>query len=251
MIEVKNLSASFGKKIIFENVNFSLKENSFTALCGKNGSGKSTLLSLMDGIIPDGLSYSGEILLDGKNVFLLKRKEIARNISYLVQKENLVWNLSVKEFLETGFYAFDEMSGAEINSTVEKTLLDFNMTGFENRKMWSLSGGEIQKCRLCRAFLQNQKILLLDEPSENLDQPFSKWMMRFVKNSTKTSLVSIHDINMASLFADEFLLFDGPNLIAGNRDQIFTESVLSRAYESGVKIYSHPLYGVSQVSWNV
>ena len=104
-IEVINLSAWYGNKTVFDNLNFKLESGTFTALCGKNGAGKSTLLSLLDGIVPDGMKYSGEILVNGKNVFKLKRSEIARQISYLVQSEMPVWNLIVKDFIETGLYA--------------------------------------------------------------------------------------------------------------------------------------------------
>ena len=75
MIEVKNLSAAYDGIPVFENISFTLADNSFTALCGKNGSGKSTLLSLMAGIVPAGLSYSGDILIDGKSVFDFSRND--------------------------------------------------------------------------------------------------------------------------------------------------------------------------------
>lgn len=110
MIEVKNLCAYYGKNCVFKNVSFKIEDGSFVALCGKNGAGKSTLLSLIDGIIPEGLSIDGEIFIDGKNIFSLKRKEIAKRISFLVQNENPIWNMTVKQFVQTGLYSLDRKS---------------------------------------------------------------------------------------------------------------------------------------------
>ena len=73
MIEVKNLTAAYDGITVFKNISFTLQDKSFTALCGKNGSGKSTLLLLMAGIVPPGLKYSGEILINGKNIFTMKQ----------------------------------------------------------------------------------------------------------------------------------------------------------------------------------
>ncbi len=116
MIQVKNLSATYDKKSVFANLNFTLEDNSFTALCGKNGSGKSTLLSLMAGIIPAGLNYSGDILINGKNVFKMKRAEAAHNLSFLLQAENPVWNLTVRQFVETGLYSFGHLTKSQTDS---------------------------------------------------------------------------------------------------------------------------------------
>ena len=122
MIEVKNLCASYNGTAVFENLSFTLQDKSFTALCGKNGSGKSTLLSLIAGIIPDGLKHSGEILLDGKDVFKMKREEAAQKISFLLQSENPAWNFSVRQFVETGLYAFGRMSQSECDAAVNEAL---------------------------------------------------------------------------------------------------------------------------------
>ena len=110
MLEVKNLSAYYGKKCVFENISFNLESGSFTALCGKNGSGKSTLLTLISGIVPGGLSFEGEVLFDGESVFKMKRKDAAKKISLLLQEENPVWNMSVSQFVETGLYPFGVMT---------------------------------------------------------------------------------------------------------------------------------------------
>ena len=116
MIEVRDFSAAYDDKIVFEHLNFSLADGSFTALCGRNGSGKSTLLSLMAGLVPAGLKYSGDILINGKSVFEMKRSEAAKKVSFLLQSESPVWNLSVRQFVETGLYSYGQMTSEEKRS---------------------------------------------------------------------------------------------------------------------------------------
>ncbi|MCR5612494.1 ABC transporter ATP-binding protein, partial [Treponema sp.] len=241
---VKNLSASYKDKTVFKNVSFTLSDSSFTALCGKNGSGKSTLLSLMAGIVPAGLKVDGEILVDGENVFLIKRKDAAKKISFLVQNESPVWNLTVMQFVQTGLYAFDSMRAVDAESAVRGILSELGIAEFEQKKIFELSGGEFQKCRLARCMIQKNNNMLFDEPSEGLDMPFQIQFLKTIKAIAtpdgKTVLFSIHDINTASIMADNFLLFSHGTVIVGNHKKIFDQEILENAFETSVSIYSHP-----------
>lgn len=248
-IEVINLSAWYGNKTVFDNLNFKLESGTFTALCGKNGAGKSTLLSLLDGIVPDGMKYSGEILVNGKNVFKLKRSEIARQISYLVQSEMPVWNLTVKDFIETGLYASERINSSCCDKAVLEACKTLGIEGFLSKNIFNISGGEFQKCRLARCLVQKNSIFLFDEPAENLDLPFQLKFLKQIKDTQKenTVLFSIHDINTAALFADQFILFSENNVITGTSETIFDAAVLEKAYSAEARIYSHPEFAKPQV----
>lgn len=248
-IEVKNLTARYGSNVVFENISFSLSAGSFTALCGPNGAGKSTLLSLMDGIIPDGLKVTGEILVNGKNVFKQKRNVIAKNISYLVQKETPVWNMKVSDFIETGLYAFNEMSKSEREKRIHFAAEKLQIEKLMDKNVFNISGGEFQKCRLARCIVQESGILLFDEPSENLDLPYQNKFLGMIKNAyqEKTVLMSIHDINMAAIFADNFILLSDGNVISGIREKIFDAALLGKAYGARVRVFYHPELKVPQV----
>ncbi|MBP5520456.1 MAG: ABC transporter ATP-binding protein [Treponema sp.] len=247
MIQVKNLSATYDKKSVFANLNFTLEDNSFTALCGKNGSGKSTLLSLMAGIIPAGLNYSGDILINGKSVFKMKRAEAAHNLSFLLQAENPVWNLTVRQFVETGLYSFGHLTKSQTDSAVNQALKQVGILDFAQNYIFNISGGEFQKCRLARALVQKTPFMLFDEPANQLDLPFQTEFLRELKKLNKTILFSIHDINTAAFFADDYLLLSNGSAILGKKEQIFTEAQLSKAFSSPAKIYTHPLQNVPQV----
>ena len=251
MIEVKNLTAFYEKseRIIFENISFTLTNDSLFALCGKNGSGKSTLLLLMAGIVPAGLKVSGDILIDGRSVFKMKREEAAQNVSLLLQNETPVWNLTVRQFVETGLYAFGKQPRAIADGAVDGALSSLRILDFADKLIFNISGGEFQKCRLARCLIQKSPAMLFDEPAENLDMPFQMQFLNKIRElaNNKTILFSIHDINTAALFATDFLLLSKGKIIQAKRDEIFKQEILSETFDADVKIFQHPLQGIPQV----
>ena len=251
MIEVKNLTTFYEKseRIIFENISFTLTNDSLSALCGKNGSGKSTLLLLMAGIVPAGLKVSGDILIDGRSVFKMKREEAAQNISLLLQNETPVWNLTVRQFVETGLYSFGKQPRAIADGAVDGALSSLGILDFADKLIFNISGGEFQKCRLARCLIQKSPAMLFDEPAENLDMPFQMQFLNKIRElaNNKTILFSIHDINTAALFATDFLLMSKGKVIQAKRDEIFKTEILSEAFGADVRIFQHPLQGIPQV----
>ena len=251
MIEVKNLTASYDEsnKLIFDDISFTLTNDSLSALCGKNGSGKSTLLLLMAGIVPAGLKVSGDILIDGKSVFKMKRSDAAQNISLLLQNETPVWNLTVRQFVETGLYSFGKQPRAIADGAVDGALSSLGILDFADKLIFNISGGEFQKCRLARCLIQKSPAMLFDEPAENLDMPFQMQFLNKIRElaAEKTILFSIHDINTAALFANDFLLLSKGKIIQAKRDEIFKADILSEAFGADVKIFEHPLQGIPQV----
>ncbi len=246
-IEVRDFSAAYDDKIVFEHLNFSLADGSYTALCGKNGSGKSTLLSLMAGLVPAGLTYSGDILIDGKSIFSMKRNEAAKKVALLLQNESPVWNLSVRQFVETGLYSLGRLGAGEVDQLVNKALEETGISDFAEKHVFNISGGEFQKCRLARCLVQGTPLMLFDEPGDKLDMPFQQHFLQAIKNLGKTVLFSIHEINVASIFAEDFLLLSEGSLIKGSREDIFKQDLLEAAYRAKVEIYRHPVKNVPQV----
>ncbi len=251
MIEVKNLSAFYdeAQKVIFDNISFTLTNDSLSALCGKNGSGKSTLLLLMAGIIPAGLKVIGDILIDGRSVLKMKRTEAAKNISLLLQNEIPVWNLTVRQFVETGLYSFGKQPRGMADRAVDEALASLGILNFADKLIFNISGGEFQKCRLARCLIQKSPAMLFDEPAENLDMPFQIQFLQKIHElaKNKTILFSIHDINTAAFFATDFLLLSKGKIIQATRDKIFKPEILSDAFGAEVKIFEHPLQGIPQV----
>ena len=260
MIQVKNLNASFGKKEIFKCASFEICKGDFVCLCGKNGSGKSTLLSLLDAIYSPSLKVSGEIYVNGKSIFELSRKEIACKISYLCQKENPCYDLTVNEFLQNAFYAKElnflqdkKNSQTQHAKLIQEALLKVNMSEFLERKIFSLSGGEFQKVRIARTLLMQTEIIILDEPLENLDISFENEFLTFLKNlsinENKTIIFSIHNINIASLFVEKFMMISDKKIISGKKSELFTSKVLSQVYQKKCEVYFNKELNSHQVKF--
>ena len=255
MIEIKNLSAGYTQNLIFENVNLTIEDSSFTALCGRNGSGKSTLLSLIDGIIPAGMKVTGKILIDGKDIFSLKRKEAAKLNSYLVQNERPVWNFTVRQFVETGLYSFGSLPQNQVDQKVDEALSRVGILNFADKKIFNISGGEFQKCRIARCLIQQSKNLLLDEMAESLDAAFEVSLLKMLKSisskesgsdvSGKTVLFSTHDVNSALRFADKVLILDRGTLIEKTPRKIIEEgcAVFEKVFDAKIRL-SYPSQAV-------
>ncbi|MBR5932406.1 MAG: ABC transporter ATP-binding protein [Treponema sp.] len=265
MIEIKNLSAGYTQNLIFENVNLTIEDSSFTALCGRNGSGKSTLLSLIDGIIPAGMKVTGKILIDGKDIFSLKRKEAAKLNSYLVQNERPVWNFTVRQFVETGLYSFGSLPQNLVDQKVDEALSRVGILNFADKKIFNISGGEFQKCRIARCLIQQSKNLLLDEMAESLDAAFEVSLLKMLKSisskesgsdvSGKTVLFSTHDVNSALRFADKIIVICDKSTVSGSADELIADGgkLFEREYglsDSSLTVTDSPLSGKKQIFFN-
>ena len=121
------------------------------------------------------------------------------------------------------------------------------ISDFADNHVFNISGGEFQKCRLARCLVQGTPLMLFDEPGDKLDMPFQQNFLRAIKGLGKTVLFSIHEINVASLFTDDFLLLSQGQLLRGNRKEIFNKEVLDKAFDAETEIYLHPVKQVPQV----
>lgn len=167
MIEIRNVSKSFGKKNIFHNLSFSIEDGEFIGIKGKSGSGKSTLLNIM-GFLEN--FDDGSIILDGEEVGpndIKKARLLRKNkIGYLFQNFALIDDFSVYENLEIGLSI--RKKKAKI-AAIKHVLADLGLEVDLNQKIYTLSGGEQQRIALARVILQNKPILLADEPTASVD----------------------------------------------------------------------------------
>ncbi len=255
MFTVENLCASYNGKKVFEDVSFSLKENSITALCGMNGSGKSTLLSLMSGIVHPSLKIDGGIFLDGKNILRQRPKDTAKKISYLVQDENPAWNVTVEKVVDCGRFAHRKWY--ELSTPGDRKIIDGSMellsiSGLRNRPVSTLSGGEYQRTRIARSLAQETDYIFLDEPLSSVDITHQRNLLDILRDlcqKGKTVCISIHDINLASQFSDRMILMrnDRTGIFHGPSDEMMSNVFLRQTYGKDFQIFTHPVTGKKQV----
>ena len=236
---LENVSFSYGKRKILHGINFSLKTNDFTALCGKNGSGKSTLLEII-ACLNEKILKSSKIFLQFQNekipLYKLDFKERAKIISFMPQNETPAWNFEVFDFILSGRFA--QKSSFYTEKDFEKVL---EIT-------------EFQKIRLARTLVQDAKFIILDEPLNFLDISFEKEFMMLLKDfsqkNKKGVLFSSHNLNSASYFAKKAVLIsefqqneNRQIFLEGKCSEIFTSEILSSVYGGKISVFYHPISG--------
>lgn len=239
MLEVQNISINYGAAEVVKDVLFSLEAGKIVAVLGANGAGKTTLLKSLNGSLP---VSKGEILLDGKSLKSYSRREIARKIAVIAQENETKFPVSALEFVLAGRFAHGNAFGWETESDWQiagNALQICDLANYETRLMNELSGGERQRIVLARALATEAEILLLDEPTANLDLAHQAMMFRLVRErceSCDASAVLItHDLNLASEFAAEILLLqDGKIAAKGEPEKVLTEEILQTVF--GVKV---------------
>ena len=234
-LETSGLSVVLGGQRVLRDVTLSVAPGEFVALVGPNGSGKTTLLRAALGMIP----LDGDVRLYGRDVRGLRPRERARLASWVPQQEVPADNLPVVDFVTLGRYPHQGSfapSRPEDFSAVEEALREADVDPFRNRGVLDLSGGERQRVLFARALAQRAPLLLLDEPTSHLDMAHQLEIMdhlrRYVRRSRDHAVVaSVHDLNLASRFADRILwLSEGRLVSAGPPGETITSDLVYRVF---------------------
>lgn len=225
--------------MVLSEISFGLKTGEIIALLGPNGAGKTTLIRALNKTVP---VANGEILLDGKQSTHLSRCEIAKRIAVVAQENETKFPVSVLEFVLSGRFVHGGAFGWETESDIEvaqRALRDCDLTEFADRFMNELSGGERQRVVLARALATGSNILLLDEPTANLDLAHQALMFRLVRERCwscgASAVVITHDLNLAAAFADRVLLLNAGRIHAlGTPPEVLTAENIDKVF--GVKV---------------
>jgi iron complex transport system ATP-binding protein len=239
-IELKNVSYKIEQKTILDDISFHIKNGSMSAIIGPNGAGKSTLAGLITSVLtPSG----GKIYINGKDLSKMSRKEIAKNIAVVPSSFETNFDFTVFDIVLMARYAHNKRSYILTKEDIllaEEALIKTNAIHLRNNYYKTLSSGEKQTVLLARAFAQNCPIILLDEPTSNLDIKNQMEIMRMLKemNDEKKCILAImHDINLAIRFIENYIILKNGKLVcAGNIDDIFTEEILSDLYDINIHI---------------
>jgi iron complex transport system ATP-binding protein len=253
MLELRNISVRLGTREILHDVSFTAEPGSIVALLGPNGAGKTTLLRACNGTV---LVSVGQIELDGLPLATLSRREIARNIAVVAQENETKFPITVFEFVVAGRFARGAAFGWETSADIEaakKALSECDLADFADRFMNELSGGERQRVVLARALAAETRILLLDEPTANLDLSHQGLMLNLVRERCRghgaAAIVITHDLNLAVEFADiAVLLKDGQIVATGPPTHVVTEANVRELYEVNVLLDENPASGKLRVT---
>jgi iron complex transport system ATP-binding protein len=255
VLEARNLTIAYDHRIAVADLSLTLKPGEIMAIIGPNGAGKSTLLRALNGQIRPS---TGTIFLDGQPLERLNRRSISKRIAVVAQEAELRFPVTVLEFVLGGRFAWATNSGwgwetehdlAIADAVIRETELD-ELSG---RLMNELSGGERQRALMARALATEAPILLLDEPTANLDLSHQATLLALVRNrcdrNETAALVVTHDINLASQFADNLVLMkEGRALHSGTPEQVLQPQILQDVFAVKILVDAHPVTGGPRVT---
>ncbi len=223
MIEIKDITLGYGRKILLENISAKFGKGELTALLGRNGSGKSTLIRTLAGLqkpyTVEGRT-KGEILIGGRDIRSLSREEAARTVSFVGTERILVPDLKGRELVAMGRAPWTGWTGRPGAKDEEMTDRAIELVGMQDYAMTDIaemSDGERQKIMIARALAQDTPVMLLDEPTAFLDVPGKHQTVSILRKAAseegKCVIFSTHDVETAVRSADKVLLADGRRVI--------------------------------------
>ena len=229
ILSVDRLEFGYHSRIVLKDISFALQKGEVFSILGVNGSGKSTLLKCLNKILKP---VQGVIMLDNTDLSSLSRTDIACKIGYVTQKYESS-RVTVYDAVLLGRKPYIKWGVSEQDLQITDRVL--RMLGLESyalRYLNELSGGELQKVVIARAFAQEAQVLLLDEPTSNLDLKNQLEVLQIVRKAAQeqniAAVVVMHDLNLALRFSDKFLLLKDKMVFAyGGREVITPENILS------------------------
>ncbi len=255
MLEAKNITVGYGTREAVARISLCAEPGRITAIIGPNGAGKTTLMRALNGALEP---MHGEILLDERPLRDYARRAVSRRIAVVAQEAELRFPVTVMEFVLGGRYAWAGAGawGWETSRDIEiasEALRETKLVEYSARLMNELSGGERQRAVLARALATEAAILLLDEPTANLDLAHQAAVLSLVRarcdERGASAIVVTHDINLAAEFADRVLLIKGGRPIAsGTPREVLKPEMLREVFEIQVLVDTHPLSGVPRIT---
>lgn len=245
LLSLNNVSFGYDTHDVICDVSFKIDEGEFLGIIGPNGSGKTTLLKILAGKIkPD----QGQVTLQNRSIRQYPEIDIAKWISWVPQETFSVFSFSVEEIVRMG--RFPHFVGSIYETThdldvVKRIMEQLNIWDIRHSVYNELSMGERQRVIVGRALAQETSIMLLDEPTSNLDMGYQHNIMNIFlslnRDLSKTIVCVSHDVNLVSLYCTKIIVLkDGCVMAHGKPEDILCESILENAYGIKVQVHTDP-----------
>ncbi len=234
-LSIQNIEFGYGRDRVLDNISLELNASEIVAVCGPNGVGKSSLIKCISLI----LNARGRICIDGRDIKKMNKRDLARKIGYVPQYIPNVFSLTVFEMVLMG--RRPHLGWKSSRTDRKKVVEALSLMGIEAlamRDFNELSGGQQQKVIIARALAQEPDILLMDEPTSNLDLKHQLEVMALVRKLAATQSISaimaLHDLNLAARYADRIIVMKGGQIFCqGDAGTVLTPANIQSVY--GVK----------------
>jgi len=253
MIEARSISFRYHQDWILQDVSFQIEKGAFVGVIGPNGSGKTTLLKLLCRVLSP---QRGEILYDLVPLKKMHRRDMARRMAVVAQETHLLFPFTGLEIVLMGRspHLRHRMFESEKDLTIARKAMEWTETlSFADRPIDELSGGERKRIFIAKALAQDPDVILLDEPTANLDIhhqiDFLDLVLTLHRDKGLTLVMASHDMNMAAEFCDRLILLQNGKIFkTGAPPEVITQENIERVYGCDVWIDRHPVSGMPRIS---
>jgi iron complex transport system ATP-binding protein len=244
-LRLDDVSLGYGKQTVLHNISLETKPGQMLGIIGPNGSGKSTLIRGITRLIQPS---SGQIFLDGHDIASMNRHDLARLMSVVPQNPVLPQLFTALEVVlmgRTPHLGLLRYEGERDLAIVQKAMEATRTLAFAERRVGELSGGERQRLTIARALAQEPKIILMDEPTANLDINYQVETLDLARQLCREQglivLVTLHDLNLASQYCDRLIMLsEGRIYCHGTPKVVINAQTIKEVYGAEVYVYPHP-----------
>ena len=246
-IEFKDVHKSYKKTEVLKGIDFGVEKGQLVCLIGPSGCGKTTTLKMINGLAKP---TSGDVLIDGKSVLHMDLIKLRRKMGYVIQQTGLFPHMTIKENIEI----IPKLMGEDKNKLIEKSVYLMNMVGLDpDEYLWrypvQLSGGQLQRIGVARAFAVDPEIILMDEPFSALD-PITREQLQdevvAIQNKFHKTIVFVtHDMDEAIKIADKICIMNGGKVVQYDTPENILKNPADEFVEGFVgekRIWSNPVY---------
>lgn len=233
-MKIQNLSKTYDKKTVVNDIDLELPKNAVTSMIGPNGAGKSTLLNVISRLIA---KDSGLVDFEGEDIAKWKSKELSKRLAILTQSNHIQMKLTVRELVSFGRFPY---SGSYLNEEdhekIKQAIQYMELADIQECYIDELSGGQRQRAYIAMVIAQDTDYILLDEPTNNLDIYHATNLMKTVRKLCddlgKTVILVLHEINYAAFYSDYICaMVDGEIAKFGTVKEVMNKEILSSIYK--------------------
>jgi len=247
LLEVRELCVALDGREVLRGVDLEVGAGEVVALVGPNGAGKSTLLRAVTRTVA---RAGGTVRVDAHAIDSLGRRDLAREVAVVQQLPEAPPSMRVGDLVLLGRHPHLRLLGRESRRDHEVVADAMRRAGcleFAGRELGTLSGGQRRRAFIARGLAQEPRLLLLDEPTANLDAGAQGEIFEVVRSLAATGvgvLVVVHDLTLAATYCDRLVLLDGGRVVAaGVPSEVLTDDAVRRVYGSHVTVIAHPATG--------
>lgn len=238
-IKIDDVSFSYNNVDVLKDISLEFSSSNLTCIIGPNGVGKTTLVKCINRLLKPN---KGSITIDGEDLSTFSLLDLARRMAFVPNSVSSVFSMSVSEAILMGRYPHSGWVTSDYDlRVVEDIIHTMNLEDLTDRNFRELSAGQTQRVVIARGLVQEPEILILDEPTSNLDVKHQMDIMKFLNNYSKNMNIKVimvcHDLNITSNFADRIIMMHNGRVFAdGTAEQVMTEENIRNVYGVNSKI---------------